>query len=132
MRSSPLFSARFVKNFLLSATALSLLSGCAILDKKDTDEESNWFVRQFEKDGAQDATAATVAYSQGDFKKALEYALDSLKANPRNQQALLVGALSSEKLGRFNRARQYYEDLIIIDGKETFFFRGKGLRTRGN
>ncbi len=119
MRSSPLFSARFVKNFLLSATALSLLSGCAILDKKDTDEESNWFVRQFEKDGAQDATAATVAYSQGDFKKALEYALDSLKANPRNQQALLVGALSSEKLGRFNRARQYYEDLIIIDGKET-------------
>lgn len=119
MRSGSLFSARFVKSVLLSATALSLLSGCAIFDKKDSDEESNWFVRQFEKDGVKEASEATIAYSQGDFKKALEYATEALKANPRNQQALLVGALSSEELGRINRARQYYEDLIIIDGNET-------------
>ncbi len=118
MRSEPLFCARF-SNVLLLTTAALMISGCAVFDKKDTAEESNWFVRQFEKNGNAEASDATVAYSQGDFDKALEYVLAALKANPRNQQALLVGALTSEKLGRLNRARQYYEDLIIIDSKDT-------------
>lgn len=113
-----MFSAR-IKKVLLCSTAVAMLSGCAIFEKPDSDEESNWLVRQFEKDGAAEASRATVAYSQGDFKKAQEYSLAALKDNPRNQQALLVGALTAEKLGRINRARQYYEDLIIIDGKET-------------
>ena len=113
-----MFSRHF-KKILLSATALSLLSACAIIDKKDTPEKSNWFVSLFEKDGQDYADKATLAYSNGRFEKALEYTTEALKANPRNQKALLVGALASEKLGRYNRARQYYEDLIIIDGEET-------------
>ena len=118
LRSKPLFSAR-IRKILLCSAAMAVLSGCAIFEKPDSDEESSWLVRQFEKDGAKEASKATVAYSQGDFKKAQEYSLAALKDNPRNQQALLVGALTAEKLGRMNRARQYYEDLIIIDGKET-------------
>ena len=113
-----MFSRHFTK-VLLSATALSMLSACAIIDKKDTSEPSNWFVSLFEKDGQSDAKNASLAYMEGNFEKALTYTSDSLKANPRNQQALLVGALSAEKLGRYNKARQYYEDLIIIDGQET-------------
>lgn len=113
-----MFSRYFTKS-LLCATALSLLSACAVVDKKDTPEESNWFVRLFEKDGQTDADRATLAYSNGLFQKTLEYSTEALKANPRNQQALLVGALAAEKLGRYNKARQYYEDLIIINGTET-------------
>ena len=113
-----MFSRHFRK-ILLSATALSMLGACAIIDKKDTPEKSNWFVSLFEKDGQNDADKATLAYSNGRFEKALEYTSEALKANPRNQKALLVGALASEKLGRYNRARQYYEDLIVIDGEET-------------
>lgn len=113
-----MFSRNFSK-ILLSATAFGLLSACAVIDKKDTPKESNWFVQLFEKDGQSYADKATLAYSNGQFEKTLTYTTEALKANPRNQQALLVGALASEKLGRYNRARQYYEDLIIINGDET-------------
>lgn len=113
-----MFSRHFTR-VLLSATALSMLSACAIFDKKDTAEPSNWFMNMLEKDGQSDAQKASLAYLEGNFDKALTLTSDSLKANPRNQQALLVGALSAEKLGRYNKARQYYEDLIVIDGQET-------------
>lgn len=113
-----MFSRNFSK-ILLSATALGMLSACAVIDKKDTPQESNWFVQLFEKDGQSYADKATLAYSNGNFEKTLIYTTEALKDNPRNQQALLVGALAAEKLGRYNRARQYYEDLIIIDGNET-------------
>ena len=113
-----MFSHKFSK-ILLSATAFGLLTSCAVIDKKDTPKESNWFVQMFEKDGQSYADKATLAYSNGQFEKTLTYTTEALKANPRNQQALLVGALASEKLGRYNRARQYYEDLIIINGDET-------------
>ena len=113
-----MFARDFTKT-LLSATALSLLAACAVVDKKDTAEESNWFVKMFEKDGQNYAQKASLEYVQGNFEKTLEYTTEALKANPRNEQALLVGALASEKLGRYNRARQYYEDLIIINGNET-------------
>ena len=113
-----MFGRNFTKT-LSSAAALSLLAACAVVDKKDTAEESNWFVRMFEKDGQNYAEQATLYYSQGNFNKTLEYTTEALKANPRNQQALLVGALAAEKLGRYNKARQYYEDLIIINGSET-------------
>ena len=119
LRSNAVFCPRIFKTILLPTATFALLTGCAILDKKNTDEESNWLVRQFEKDGNQEAADATMAYSQGDFKKALELSMDSLKANPRNQQGLLVGALAAEQLGRLNRARQNYEDLIIIDSADT-------------
>ena len=112
-----MFSRNLTKT-LLSATAFSLLTACAIVDKKDSAKESNWFVQMFEKDGQNYADKATITYSAGQFDKTLEYTTEALKANPRNQQALLVGALAAEKLGRYNKARQYYEDLIIINGQE--------------
>lgn len=111
--------SRHLSKILLSAIAFGLLTACAVVDKKDTAEESNWFVRMFEKDGQGYADKATLAYSNGTFEKTLEYTTEALKANPRNQQALLVGALAAEKLGRYNKARQYYEDLIVINGTET-------------
>lgn len=111
--------SRHLTQTLLSAVALNMLAACAVLDKKDTAEESHWLVRMFEKDGHFDAEQATMAYSQGNFNKALEYTTEALKANPRNQQALLVGALAAEKMGRFNKARQYYEDLIVINSNDT-------------
>lgn len=113
-----MFSRNLAKTLLFS-TALTMLTACAVVDKKDTAEESNWFVRLFEKDGQNYADRATIAYSNGQFNQTLEYTTEALKANPRNQQALLVGALAAEKLGRYNKARQYYEDLIIINGQET-------------
>lgn len=111
-------SANIIKNVLGGCMVLMALNACAIVDKKDSDDDSNWFVRMFEKDGNEEASLATVAYSHGDFKKAEELVHEALKANPRNQQALLVGALTAEKTGRLNRARQYYEDLIIIGGDQ--------------
>ena len=113
-----MISTRLMSTIICSSMVCGLLSGCAIFNKKDTDQESNWIVKQFEKTGDKSAEMATVAYSQGDFKKAQELVLESLRDNPRNQQALLVGALNAEKLGRANRARQYYEDLIIINGDQ--------------
>ncbi len=113
-----MLSRHFTK-ILLSATALSLISACATVDKKDTDEPSNWFVRMFEKDGQSDAEKASLAYINGNFDQASQLASDSLKDNPHNQLALLVGALSAEKLVRPDKARQYYEDLIAINGEET-------------
>lgn len=114
-----MFSTNLFKKILYSSVAVGLLSGCALFEKKDSDKESNWIMSQFEKDGNRQASEATVAYSQGDFNRAEEFVLASLKDDPRNQQALLVGALTYEKLGRPNRARQFYEDLIVINGKET-------------
>ncbi len=112
----------FLRNFnrvLLFSTALGMLNACALVDKKDTAQPSNWFVSLFEKDGQSQAKEASLAYLSGNFEKTLEYTTEALKANPRNQQALLVGALAAEKLGRYNKARQYYEDLIVIDGEAT-------------
>lgn len=114
-----MFSRNLTKNFLYAATAFAALSACGIIDKKDTDEQSSWFISNFEKNGAKQASEATVAYSQGNFKVAEEHVLASLKDNPRNTQALLVGALMYEKIGRPNRARQFYEDLIVINSDDT-------------
>lgn len=113
-----MFSAR-IDRLLMCTAAVAVLSGCAIFEKKDSDEPSNRLMQLFEKDGAAYADKATLAYSTGNFKQTLTLVTEALKDNPRNQQALLVGALAAEKLGRFNRARQYYEDLILIDGQAT-------------
>ena len=113
-----MFSAR-IDRLLMCTAAVAVLSGCAIFEKKDSDEPSSRLMQLFEKDGAAYADKATLAYSTGNFKQTLTLVTEALKDNPRNQQALLVGALAAEKLGRFNRARQYYEDLILIDGQAT-------------
>lgn len=119
-------SRTLAKNFLYAVLACTALSACGLIDKKDTDQESNWLVRSFEKDGASEANAATVAYSQGNFKEAEQHVLASLKVNPRNTQALIVGAMMYEKVGRPNRARQFYEDLIVINGNDTSILGAEG------
>ena len=43
-----MFSAR-INKLLLCTAAVAILSGCAIFEKKDSDEESNWLIQQFEK-----------------------------------------------------------------------------------
>ena len=113
-----MFSKHFTK-ILLSATALHILSSCAILKQNEISNPSNWFVSLFEKDGKYAANKASLAYFNGDFNETLKYAADALSDNPNNQQALLVGALAAEKMGRYNKAREYYEDLIVIDGNDT-------------
>jgi tetratricopeptide (TPR) repeat protein len=113
-----MFSQHFTK-ILLSATALHILSSCAILKQNEISNPSNWFVSLFEKDGKYAANKASLAYFNGDFNATLKYAADALSDNPNNQQALLVGALAAEKMGRYNKAREYYEDLIVIDGNDT-------------
>ncbi|MBE6452515.1 MAG: tetratricopeptide repeat protein [Alphaproteobacteria bacterium] len=113
-----MFSAK-IKSLMLCTVCTTLISGCCLFNSQDTTLTPKWLSDLYIKDGNSDASDATVAYSQGDFKKALSLCQESLDDNPKNQQALLVGALASEKLGRYNRARQYYEDLIIIDGTET-------------
>ena len=110
-----MFAKKIAINILYSATALSMLSACSIIDKKDTSKQSNWIVSQFEKDGNENANLATFHYTQGNFVKAEEFVLASLKDNPRNSQALMVGASIYEQVGRPNRARQYYEDIILIN-----------------
>ncbi|MBQ9732362.1 MAG: CDC27 family protein [Alphaproteobacteria bacterium] len=113
-----MFSAKF-RSILLCGVATVLISGCGIIPSDNTTSKSGWLAGLYIKDGNTEAAEATVLYSQGKFKEALELCDKSLNHNPRNQQALLVGALTAEKLGRYNRARQYYEDLIIIDGTDT-------------
>lgn len=110
--------SRNINKILLSATAFGLLTACAGIDKKNTNEPSGWFAQLFEENGQDSADKAVLVYLSGDYEKAMSHATDALKINPKNQHALLISALCSEKFGLYNRARQYYEDIIILDGDE--------------
>ena len=102
-----------VCTFMLS----SLLCACSELSLERPNH--SWFAdKSYGTEGQNDADLATVAYSQGNFAEAENYVIQALAVNPKNTQALMVGALVYEKLGRLNRARQYYEDIIIIGGDE--------------
>ena len=102
-----------VCTFMLS----SLLCACSELSLERPNH--SWFAdKSYGTEGQNDADLATVAYSQGNFAEAENYVIQALTVNPKNTQALMVGALVYEKLGRLNRARQYYEDIIIIGGDE--------------
>ena len=95
----------------------SLLCACSELSLERPNH--SWFAdKSYGTEGQNDADLATVAYSQGNFAEAENYVIQALTVNPKNTQALMVGALVYEKLGRLNRARQYYEDIIIIGGDE--------------
>ena len=95
----------------------SLLCACSELSLEKPNH--SWFAdKSYGTEGQNDADLATVAYSHGNFAEAENYVIQALTVNPRNTQALMVGALVYEKLGRLNRARQYYEDIIIIGGDE--------------
>lgn len=118
MGSNLVFSGKLTKNFLYAATALSLLTSCSLFSASDGSSPAStlW---QFNDRATEEANMATVAYSQGRFNEAEDHVAQALQLNPKQPQALMVGAMVSEELGRPNRARQYYEDLIVLNGKET-------------
>ena len=111
----------FSKKNIYMTLITGLLASCAFVRQEPTSESSaSWDpdVRYNNIIGGQAADLATVAYSQGNFEEAERQVVRALNQNPRHPQALLVGALLYEKLGRPNRARQYYEDLMIVGGEE--------------
>ena len=107
----------FISKIVVStALAAGLLSSCSFIESHTSPETYNLLT--LGDNGAKEASKATLAYSQGDFNKADEHVQMSLRQNPKNTQALMVGALTSEKTGRLNRARQYYEDIILVAGDD--------------
>lgn len=114
-----MFSVRTARIFAsVTLTACTcLVASCCVLKKHTSSETYNTLT--FSDGGAEEAQLATVAYSQGNFGIAETHVINALSENPRQPQALLVGALVYEQLGRPNRARQYYEDLSIYGGEQT-------------
>ena len=117
-----MLSGKLFNRAVFSALLSLSVAACAAFDSADKKETPNhsWFKGEnYGTEGANDAELATVAYSQGKFEEAENHVIQALRLNPRQPQALMVGALVYEQLGRLNRARQYYEDLIIVGGEET-------------
>lgn len=109
-------SKNLVKNCLYAA-ALTLLTACAA-GSADNGKGSPT-IWQFNDNAADEANLATVAYSQGKFTDAEEHLTNALQLNPKNPQALMVGGMLYEQIGRPNRARQHYEDLIVLNSDDT-------------
>lgn len=110
-------SKNLLKNCLSAVTALTLLTSCTSGNTGNgTGSPTIW---QFNDNAADEANLATVAYSQGKFPQAEEHLTNALQLNPKNPQALMVGGMLYEQIGRPNRARQYYEDLIVLNGDDT-------------
>lgn len=108
----------YITRILVSTAMLaSLLSSCSYIEKNTSPETYNALT--FGDAGAKEASLATLAYSQGNFINAEEHVQMSLRQNPKNAQALMVGALTAEKMGRPNLARQYYEEIILTAGDQT-------------
>lgn len=131
-RSNLVFSRTVFKSICTAALTAGLLSSCALFERDADGEPSHSWVegKNYYSYGDKDATLATVAYSQGDFKTAEQHIARALTNNPRHPQALMVGALVYEELGRPNRARQYYEDLMLVGGDENTLLRFSGRQTR--
>ena len=89
----------FSKSLKLSLTTLltaTLLSSCGLIHQDPEAENKGIFY--FGDNGEREAELAVVAYTQGDFEKADDHVRESLHDNKKNAQALLVGALLSEKI----------------------------------
>lgn len=117
VRSNLVFVRKITQSFIFLTIAGSLLASCTIV--KDNTSRETYSMLTFSDGGEKEANLATVAYSQGDFPTTEKHVLRALEENPQNTQALLVGALMSEKTGRLNNARKYYEDLIITNSSDT-------------
>ena len=96
---------------LLTATSLT---ACGLTG----DSSGNSGLLDLGKKGDWESDLAVIAYTQGNFDEADEHVLEALHDNKKNAQALLVGALLSEKTNRPNRARQYYEEILLYNGDE--------------
>ena len=105
-------------------TAAGLIGSCSWFQPKSQDNEvPNFSWTQDDQNsasvGEKEAGLATFAYSQGNFPEAETHLAAALKQNPKQPQALLVGGLLYEQMGRPNRSRQYYEDLMLAGGEQT-------------
>ncbi len=120
IKEKQVFSGKNTKTALCSALLSVLLGSCALFEQPaDTIPSHSWEQgKDYGSRGRDEAELATMAYSQGNFEEAEKYVIESLTQNPRQPQALMVGALVYEKMGRLNRARQYYEDLTIVGTEE--------------
>ena len=106
------------KNLLCSVAAIAMLSGCTSTARmgENGNTPTIW---QFNDQAAEDANLATVAYSQGNFEEAQRLVDRALQSNPKLPQALIVSAMTAEQLGHYNRARQNYEDIILLNSNDT-------------
>jgi len=114
-RSKTVFSnsLKYGLSILLTATSLS---ACSFVEKHTSPE--TYKMLTFNDDGVKEANLAVVAYSNGNFEQADKHVREALYDNKKNAQALLVGALLSEKTNRPNRARQFYEEILLYNGNE--------------
>jgi len=99
----------------LIVTAM-IVSSCSVVEKHTSPE--TYKMLTFNDDGKKEARLATEAYTQGRFDDAAEHVNKALIDNPKNTQALIVGALTYEQMGRPNKAREYYEDIMVYGGGE--------------
>ncbi len=99
---------------LLTAT---LLGACGLMGGNGGSTKFSLFG----DNGEHEADLAVVAYSQGNFEEADTHVLEALDDNKKNVKALLVGALLSERTNRPQRARQYYEEILLYNGNEVSF-----------
>lgn len=106
-------SLKIILALLLVAPSLS---ACGLFGSSGDGEGPGML--SFGDKGAREADLAVVAYTQGHFDEADDHVRESLHDNKRNAQALLVGALLSEKTNRPNRARQFYEEILLYNGNE--------------
>ncbi|MDD4556951.1 MAG: hypothetical protein PHE89_06485 [Alphaproteobacteria bacterium] len=116
-----MFQKRLTKKILMTTAMAAMLSSCGMFKQNaEYSSTTNWFLGiSNEELGNEEAQKATLSYSQGNFAIAEKHFLKALSDNPKNQQALMVGALTYEKEGKLNKARAYYEDIIIIGGDKT-------------
>ncbi len=105
-----------LKIMLSTALAAGSLCSCSFVEKHTSPE--TYKMLTFNDDGVAEANLAVVAFSSGNLDEADKHVLESLHDNKKNANALLVGALLSEKTGRPNRARQYYEEILLYNGND--------------
>ncbi len=113
-----MFAKNITKNLLCSVAAIAMLNGCTSTARmgENGNTPTIW---QFNDQAAEDANLATVAYSQGNFAEAQRLVDRALQSNPKLPQALIVSAMTAEQLGHYNRARQNYEDIILLNSNDT-------------
>ncbi len=105
-----------LKFSILALLAATSLTACGLFHHTDTPEDKGFFY--FGDNGKREAELAVVAYTQGHFDEADDHIREALHDNKKNEIAMLVGALVSEKTNRPNRARQFYEDILLYNGNE--------------
>lgn len=83
-RSNLVFSRTVFKSICTAALTAGLLSSCALFERDADGEPSHSWVegKNYYSYGDKDATLATVAYSQGDFKTAEQHVARALTNNP--------------------------------------------------